>query len=192
MTMAGLQQPALVLNRRWQPVGVTTVARALLKVWNEAAHIIDTQHYRLYTWSEWVAREPVAHEPCIRTPRLRFGVPEVVTLTTYDRLPVRQVPFSRRNVFKRDCFTCQYCGTQPDGEALTIDHVCPRAQGGGSSWENCVLACGPCNARKANRTPEQAGMRLRKRPVQPRWHPRYSSLAVRADAWCHIPFALEV
>lgn len=80
--MAGLEQPALVLNRQWQPVGVTTVARALLKVWNEAAQIIDPQHYRLYTWSEWVAREPVEHEPYIRTPRLRFGVPEVVTLTT--------------------------------------------------------------------------------------------------------------
>lgn len=181
--MAGLQQPTLVLNRHWQPVGVTTAARALLKVWSDAAHILDPQHYQLYTWTEWVAREPVDHEPCIRTPQLRFGVPEVVTLTTYDRIPARQVAFSRRNVFKRDRFTCQYCGVRPDSEELTIDHVCPRAQGGVSSWENCVLACVACNAHKANRTPEQAGMRLRKVPVQPVWHPLYSAMHVRVETW---------
>ncbi len=181
--MAGLEQPTLVLNRHWQPVGVTTVARALLKVWNDTAYIIDPEHCQRYTWTEWVARCPKDHEPCIRTPRLQFGVPEVVTLTTYDRLPAQQVAFSRRNVFKRDRFKCQYCGIRPGSDALTIDHVCPRAQGGVSSWDNCVLACVPCNSRKANRTPEQAGMRLRKTPVRPVWHPLYASMSVRAESW---------
>ena len=86
----------------------------------------------------------------------RLRVPEVITLTGYDRLPTRAVTFSRRNIFKRDRFQCQYCGVNPGGEELTIDHVVPRAQGGVSSWTNCVLACIDCNKRKADRTPQQA------------------------------------
>ena len=92
--------------------------------------------------------------------RFRLRVPEVVTLTDYDRLPAAAVTFSRRNIFKRDHFTCQYCGAQPGSEELTLDHVVPRAQGGESRWDNCVLACLACNKRKADRTPEQARMRL--------------------------------
>ena len=89
--------------------------------------------------------------------RLRLRVPEVIVLAEYDRLPTAAVTFSRRNIFKRDHWTCQYCGAQPGSEELTIDHVLPRSQGGISTWENCVLACVACNKRKADRTPEQAG-----------------------------------
>jgi hypothetical protein len=92
-------------------------------------------------------------------------------LTDYDRLPVAHATFSRRNIFKRDHFACQHCGAQPGSEELTIDHVVSRAQGGVSSWENCVLACMACNKRKADRTPEQARMHLRKNPVRPTWKP---------------------
>ena len=77
-------------------------------------------------------------------------------LAEYDRLPTAAVSFSRRNIFKRDHWTCQYCGRQPGGDELTIDHVVPRSQGGVSTWENCVLACIDCNKRKADRTPAQA------------------------------------
>ena len=104
----------------------------------------------------------------------RFRVPEVVALQHYDRVPLAVVTFSRRNVAKRDHYTCQYCGAQPGVEALTIDHVVPRSQGGQSSWTNCVAACVQCNVRKADRTPEQAGMRLRKSPARPDWKPLYS------------------
>jgi 5-methylcytosine-specific restriction endonuclease McrA len=183
MDTAVLQRPTLVLNRHWQPVRVTTVARALVQVWNDTAHVVDPVDYQLYTWEDWAALRPQAGEPCITTPRLRLRVPEVVTLTTYDRLPVLTVPFSRRNVFKRDHFTCQYCGAQPGSAELTIDHVIPRSHGGSSSWDNCVLACVACNRRKANRTPEQAGMVLRKQPVRPRWQPFYAVTRVRIDSW---------
>ncbi|MGO8753162.1 MAG: HNH endonuclease [Thermoguttaceae bacterium] len=88
-------------------------------------------------------------------------------MTGYDRTPEATVTFSRRNVFKRDHFTCQYCGSQPGTEELTVDHVIPRAQGGVSSWTNCVLACVACNKRKADRTPEQAGMKLRRKAGPP-------------------------
>jgi 5-methylcytosine-specific restriction endonuclease McrA len=96
---------------------------------------------------------------------------------------VAHVIFSRRNIFKRDHYTCQYCGAQPGSEELTVDHVVPRSQGGVSSWENCVLACVACNKRKADRTPEQARMRVRKQPVRPTWKPLYADHQVRIESW---------
>jgi 5-methylcytosine-specific restriction endonuclease McrA len=66
---------------------------------------------------------------------------------------------------------------------LTIDHVVPRAQGGVSSWENCVLACMECNKRKADRTPDQAKMRLKKHPVRPAWKPHYADHSMRMASW---------
>ena len=173
MTQA-LQRPTLILNRNWQPVNVATVARALVLVWNESARVVDPDDYRLYSWAHWSALEVRTGEPWIQAIRQRLRVPEVIVLAGYDRVPSAAVSFSRRNIFKRDHWTCQYCGVQPGGEELTIDHVIPRSQGGTSSWTNCVAACVRCNARKADRTPEQAGMRLRRRPARPDWRPAYA------------------
>ena len=91
--------------------------------------------------------------------------------------------FSRCNVAKRDHYTCQYCGAQPGAESITIDHVLSRSQGGASSWTNCVAACERCNARKGDRTPDQAGMRLRRRPVRPEWKPFYAAQGARNESW---------
>jgi 5-methylcytosine-specific restriction endonuclease McrA len=162
------------LNRHWQPVHVTTVVRALVMVWNEAARVVEPDDYRVYAWEEWSRLEPDADELCVRTARGRMRVPEVVCLSRYERLPATAVAFSRRNVAKRDHNTCQYCGAQPGWERITVDHVVPRSQGGSSNWTNCVAACVPCNATKADRTPEQAGMRLRRRPTRPDWRPLYT------------------
>jgi len=212
MVAAVLNRPTLVLNRNWQPVGVATVARSLVKVWNDTARIVDPIDYQQYTWADWAKLAPVDEELVVQTQWMRLRVPEVVTLTRYDKLPVNAVTFSRRNVFKRDRFTCQYCGRQgrsvqnalgdngsrpnqgtslgeqtgnagPGGEELTIDHVTPRAQGGVSSWDNCVLACMECNTRKADRTPQQARMKLRKPPSRPLWKPLYASHGMRIDSW---------
>lgn len=169
-----LSRQALVLNRSWQPIHVTTVVRALVMLWNDSARVVDAEDYRLYSWEHWLELPVRAGMPCIRTGRSRLRVPEVVVLLHYDRLPLSAVTFSRRNVARRDHYTCQYCGDQPGGDALTIDHVVPRSQGGQSSWTNCVAACAVCNARKANRTPDQAGLRLRKLPVRPEWRPLYA------------------
>src|SRR5690606_34575218 len=98
----------------------------------------DPADFRQYTWDDWTRLRPNENEPVIRTNSFQLRVPEVITLTTYDRVPTNSVTFSRRNVFKRDRFTCQYCGSQPGSSELTIDHVVPRAQGGTSSWDNCV------------------------------------------------------
>jgi 5-methylcytosine-specific restriction endonuclease McrA len=180
---AVLDRPTLVLNRNWQPVGVATVAKSLVKVWNETARIVDPDDYREYSWSDWAQLIPADDELVIRTRTNRLRVPEVIVLMSYDRLPSNAVTFSRRNIFKRDRFTCQYCGRQPGSEELTIDHVLPRAQGGTSTWENCVLACIDCNATKADRTPIEARMPLRRQPVRPVWKPLYASHGLRIKSW---------
>jgi 5-methylcytosine-specific restriction endonuclease McrA len=178
-----LQRPTLILNRNWQPVNVATGARALVLLWNEAARVVDPDDYRIYTWADWSRIAPRDGERFIQAVRLRLKVPEVIVLAGYDRLPSAAVSFSRRNVFKRDHWTCQYCGVQPGGEELTIDHVVPRSRGGTSTWENCVLSCIACNKRKADRTPEQARMKLRRRPVRPAWKPLYARHEVRIESW---------
>ena len=183
MVTSVLQRPTLVLNRNWQPVGVATVSRSLVKVWNESARIVDPVDFQQYSWDDWTLLEPDEDAPAIRTQWMSLRVPEVIVLTHYDRMPTNVVAFSRRNVFKRDQFTCQYCGCRPGSEELTIDHVLPRAQGGTSTWTNCVLACVDCNHRKANRTPERAHMPLKKVPVRPTWNPTYARHGVRLESW---------
>lgn len=183
MVAKTLERPTLVLNRNWQPVNVATVARALVLLWNESARVVDPDDYRLYTWVDWSALAVRASEPWIQAVRQRLRVPEVIVLAGYDRLPSAAVAFSRRNVFKRDHYTCQYCAVQPGTEELSIDHVIPRSQGGTSTWENCVLACVACNKRKADRTLQQAGMKLRQPPARPTWKPLYAAHRVRIASW---------
>ncbi len=110
-----LQRPTLVLNRNWQPVNVATVARALVLLWNESARVVDPADYQLYTWADWAKLRPCNGEDCIQAVRFKLRVPEVVALSSYDRLPTAHVTFSRRNIFKRDHYTCQYCGC-PTGQ----------------------------------------------------------------------------
>ena len=181
--MNALERPTLVLNRNWQPIHVTTVVRALVMLWNDIARVVEPDEYRLFTWEEWAELEPDPDAPCIRSARARLRVPEVVCLARYDRLPSSAVTFSRRNVAKRDHHTCQYCGAQPGWDRITVDHVVPRSQGGVSSWTNCVAACEPCNARKADRTPEQAGLHLRRHPARPEWKPLYAAHGSAIASW---------
>jgi len=183
MTAAVLSRPTLVLNRNWQPVAVSTVSRALVLVWNGSARVVDPSDFQQYDWPDWSKMLPQGKEPIIRTCRLQLRVPEVITLTTYDRMPTQQVAFSRRNLFQRDRYTCQYCGIQPGSEELTIDHVTPRSRGGLTTWENCVLACVECNKRKADRTPTEAVMHLRGTPKRPRWKPLYAARSVVPASW---------
>jgi 5-methylcytosine-specific restriction endonuclease McrA len=183
MDMKSLQKPVLVLNKNWQPVHVATVARALILLWKDAARVVDAADYQTFSWDDWSRLRPRDGDPFMSAVNCRLRVPEVITLTAYDRVPRRAVTFSRRNIFKRDRFQCQYCGVNPGAEELTIDHVVPRARGGVSSWTNCVLACVECNKQKADRTPQQAGMRLRKEPICPTWKPVYADHCIRLASW---------
>jgi len=178
-----LQRPTLVLNRSWQPVNVATVARALVMVWSDTARVVDPVDYQLYDWDNWAERDPDDEQPFIQAVSQRIRVPEVITLTEFNRLPSTTVAFSRRNIFKRDRMMCQYCGKKLRSEDATIDHVVPRSHGGGSSWENCVLACVRCNHSKADRTPRTAGIKLLNVPKQPSWNPVYSQYSARYESW---------
>jgi hypothetical protein len=100
-----LERPALVLNRNWQPVNVATVARALVLLWNESARVVDPADYQTYTWEDWSKLRPRDDERFIQAVQFKLRVPEVITLTGYDRLPSAAVAFSRRNIFKRDHYT---------------------------------------------------------------------------------------
>ena len=99
----------------------------------------------------------------VRSPNASMRLPSVIALKQYVR-PSEHPAFTRFNLFLRDRFQCQYCGTTRD---LTFDHVVPRAQGGRTTWENVATACAPCNLRKGGRTPHQAGMQLHIAPIRP-------------------------
>ncbi|PYT06383.1 MAG: HNH endonuclease, partial [Acidobacteria bacterium] len=151
---------------------MTSVREAISLVAKGAALIIEPETYQthdLRTWND-VSRAKARFEgETIRSTRLSIVPPEVILLKAYQGFGERSVVFSRKNIFKRDRHTCQYCGAQPGPESLTIEHIVPRSKGGVSSWENCVLACVACNKRKADRTPEQAGLKLRTVPRKPSW-----------------------
>ena len=174
--LAVLDRPTLVLNKRWVPVRVASVKEALGLVCKGSAKIIEPETFQVHDIMSWadVSKSREKFEGyVIRSAKLSLVAPEVVVLQKYENIGQRSVVFSRKNIFKRDKYTCQYCGHQFRSEVamreLTIDHVMPKSRKGVSSWENCVLACIECNKAKANRTPEEAGLRLRKVPKKPSW-----------------------
>lgn len=107
----------------------------------------------------------------VRSTSVIFKMPAVVRLVNMFRRPKQRVKYSKQNVFARDRWTCQYCGIKKEVAELTVDHVTPRSQGGITCWENVATACPECNARKADKTPQQAGMKLRRQPERPEWVP---------------------
>jgi 5-methylcytosine-specific restriction endonuclease McrA len=172
----------LVLNNLWQPVNVQTVAETLVKVWVGSARVVDPHDYAQYTWNDWTELRPEDGDPYIKLVGATIRVPEVVTLANYGKVPNTTVAFSRKNLFNRDRWTCQYCGCRPGSQEITVDHVVLRAQGGTSCFENCVAACVACNHRKADRTPKQAKMKLRTVPKAPRWAPTFHC-GIVLDSW---------
>ncbi|MEM7518571.1 MAG: HNH endonuclease [Planctomycetota bacterium] len=174
-THAALAQDALVLNRSWLAIATTPVRHALSLVFTGAAKAIQPETYETHGFESWAALAIPPDEPCVRTVTMELRVPEVIVLEEYNGIPRQTLPFTRRNLFRRDGYTCQYCGRKPGGNELSIDHVIPRSKGGRSTWENCVLACVRCNRRKANRFHEDCGMSLLQVPRAPRWTPTFEA-----------------
>lgn len=96
-----------------------------------------------------------------------YYIPKCIRLKEQMAIPTKELPFSRTNIFKRDNYTCQYCGRHLEKDELTIDHVFPKSRFGPDIWENLVTCCKECNQKKANKTPKEAHMKLLKRPVRP-------------------------
>lgn len=107
----------------------------------------------------------------IRSVSMTIRLPSVVRLLRMVKRPKRPVRFSRQNIYARDRYRCQYCGSRFPTEELTYDHVLPRSRGGKTEWENIVTCCVACNRKKGGKTPEEARMHLIRKPVRPTWVP---------------------
>ena len=185
--MSFLKEPCLCLNRHWQPVTFIPVRTAIENVMRDmGSFMIGDGSYMLMGMEEWMAHDHEVTEAdrWIRTANQKILVPEVIVLKKYGERPPQKISFNRGNLWKRDEFSCQYCGDQLPSNKLQIEHVMPRSRGGPTSWDNCVAACNACNSRKADKTPVEARMRLRKKPATPDWKPgiRVPSGAVR-QSW---------
>ena len=188
---SALNQHVLVLNRLWQAVNVCTARRALTLLFQGQAQVVMNNpdgSFRTFNFQEW--RDVSADAPSddfLHTISFRIRVPKIILLFMYDRMPKKEVKFTRHNIFERDHNTCQYCGNKFDRKDLNLDHVIPRDRGGETSWENIVCSCVPCNSRKGNRTPHEAGMKLLHKPRRPKWRPmlHLQFSKARDDSWKH-------
>lgn len=137
----------LVLNQDNSPLMVCSVERAFILVFLNKSELVRP-----------------ANGHVLHSVSRNYPMPSVIRLNRYVNAPYKGVNLTRQNIFKRDNYECQYCGTKKD---LTIDHVVPRAKGGGDTWLNLVTACKKCNAKKGDYSPEDADMALRKKPYKP-------------------------
>ncbi|MBX3745446.1 MAG: HNH endonuclease [Verrucomicrobiae bacterium] len=173
--MSYLGQPVLVLNRLWQAVNVCSVRRAIALLFQGHAQVVlnagdgSFQTFSFREWRNLSSSEP--HPESVHAISFKIRVPRVILLLVFDQLPAKEVKFTRHNIFERDKNTCQYCGRLFDRRDLNLDHVVPRDRGGPTTWENIVCSCIPCNTRKGNRTPQEAGLRLVRKPRRPKWRP---------------------
>lgn len=163
-----IEGSVLVLNRSYYPVHITSVKHAICLIFKGLAKIVDEQ-YQLYDFHNWAELSVAMSEDCIHLTEKAIRVPRVIMLQFYDKLPKRRLRFSRENIYLRDSSTCQYCGHKFRRADLNIDHVVPLSQGGLTNWENVVCSCIPCNSKKGGRTPEQAGLALKKIPRKPEY-----------------------
>lgn len=154
----------LLLNADYLAIGVIPVSRAFVLIFQDKAEVVAEEENEV-----------------IRSAKTTFPYPSVVRLKRYVQVPHRKIPLTRSNIFKRDDFKCTYCGAKAN---LTLDHVIPKSQGGPTSWKNLITACKPCNARKDDRTPEQAGMEFRySKPYRPSFVMYASTMHQIRESW---------
>lgn len=142
-----MSDSVLVLNQDYTPMTVCSMERAFLLVYLKKADLLSS-----------------AKDKVIRTVTVNFPYPSVIRINRYISIPYKGVVLTRHNVFKRDTYQCQYCGTTKD---LTLDHLIPRSKGGKSTWTNLVTACKRCNARKGDFSLEESGLKLKIHPTKP-------------------------
>lgn len=185
-TPTALNSHVLVLNKLWMAIRVVDARKAFSMLVRDMAEVIrvDDGSYTGHGFDDWAelsearaeyeAHEDDAAYEYISTVRMQLAVPKIIRLLGYDRLPEQGVKLNRRNIFARDHNRCQYCGKHFATNELSLDHVTPRSQGGGTSWTNLVCSCVACNSKKGGRTPSQARMPLIRKPVKPRRNPAIS------------------
>ena len=186
--MSLAQRKVLVLNKSWTAIGVVTLEKALKKVGSNykdgtpKARIIDCSNdFQMLTWEDWSLLRPKEGEEGMRSVNAIFRIPEVIQYSRYDKLGPQTVHYNRRTIYRRDNNICQYCNKKKPGSELSLDHVIPRCQGGLTTWDNIVVACTDCNAKKAGRTPKEAGMKLLSVPKKPSYN--FYPGDVRVKSW---------
>jgi 5-methylcytosine-specific restriction endonuclease McrA len=177
---SALDASVLVLNKLFMAVHVISVRRAFVLLCKELAEVVTLEdgQFMTYDFESWrevsefrALNFREEDDDWVRTATSQIQVPRVIRLVDYDKMPRQTVKFNRRNIFARDNNQCQYCGRRFPTTELSLDHVTPRSQGGGNSWENIVCACVDCNVRKGGRTPKQAHMTLIRKPEKPKRSP---------------------
>ena len=175
-----LNASVLVLNRFFMAVHVVTVRRAFTLLYRDIAEVVDCDDGRFanYDFGSWCElsefRMVDGYDDTtdwVRSVTQAILAPRIIRLTAFDRVPRLTLKFSRRNLFARDGYRCQYCGESKPVSQLSVDHVMPRSRGGGTTWENVVCSCVGCNTKKGGRTPKEARMRLLQRPTKPKHNP---------------------
>ncbi len=149
----GTMRPSLLLNATFEPIGVISWKKAVVLSFLGKAEVVS------------------AYDQVIHSVSQRYQLPAVLRLIHYVKYRRREVKFTRRNIYIRDKYRCQYCGRVFEPKDLTYDHVIPRSRGGKTTWTNVVTCCHACNRKKGDRTPREADMKLHSKPKEPLWHP---------------------
>jgi 5-methylcytosine-specific restriction endonuclease McrA len=160
-----LNEPVLILNVNFEPLHVCNTKRALALVFSGKAETI------------------INGRGVIRSCTAEFEIPSVIKLSQMIKRPRPRISLSKREILRRDEFTCQYCGRKM--RHLTLDHVIPRHRGGRHTWQNLVAACMPCNRRKGGKNPREADMALRRQPFEPKATAsyRFGSYVQQNEEW---------
>lgn len=161
----------LVLNRHWQAIDSKTPIEAFSMMAAGNATALDIHEggdMRPVTWEDWLLLEVRTTDNSIGTVNGPVRVPSVLVLARFDKVPKRRPKFCAKAIWERDGGMCQYSGRKLRPHEGNIDHIVPISRGGASSWENCVLADRKINSRKGNKLPEEAGLKLLRRPFVPR------------------------
>ncbi|MCG8511991.1 MAG: HNH endonuclease [Rhodospirillales bacterium] len=190
MRVAALDAPVLVLNKDWRPLQLTTGANALAELFAGKVEAVDTD-YAVYDFASWAELsrmkdtfEPDAPRTVVRTVREEILVPAIIRLLRMNRSHKRCVRLSRRNIYLRDNYTCQYTGKRLPASELNLDHVIPQSRGGRSTWDNLVCCSVEVNSLKGNRTPVEAGLALIRQPRKPEPHEiALRAIRVRHPSW---------
>ena len=165
------KETVLVLNRNWQAIHVKSPADAFVMMYSDTATGLDIRgedHMVPLKWNDWVNLPITDSDNFIKTVRGSIKVPKVIVLCNYDRVPRKRPKFSPKAVWERDNGICQYSGQRLTPQEANIDHVIPRSRGGKTDWSNCVLTHKEINSKKADRTPEEAGLKLIRKPQDPK------------------------
>jgi len=189
-----LNESVLVLNKHYLAIQVCTARAAIIAMVNGKARVIDKE-YLTYSLNEWAKKslelnngspDKDQYPGILRSPSIHLMVPQVIIEDCeFNNSSIRQVRYSRKNVYQRDKFTCQYCGKKLPKKELTLDHVTPKSRGGTSGWNNVVTSCHRCNSKKRDSLLSELGWKLLSVPKQPKWKSHVGSpfSTAKKDYW---------